>query len=90
MRRDEDDFGEEELELIHISRKLKEAKAVEALLTELEIDYLVEPRTFRATLFLVIPVERVGAYFYVRILEAPDCREVLASRGHTIVEVELE
>ena len=90
MKRDEDYFGEEELELVHISRKLREARAVEALLTELEIDYLAEARTFRTTLLLVIPVDRIGAYFYVRIPEAPGCRETLTARGHTIVEVELE
>ena len=90
MRRDEDFFGEQELELIHISRKLREAKTVEALLTELGIDYLVEPRTFRTTLLIVFPVDRIGAHFYVPIPEAPGSRKQLAARGHTIIEVEPE
>jgi hypothetical protein len=54
--------------------------ALEDLLTRAEIDYLVEPDTYRGGLIFVS--ERVGAFFYV----APDAderaRELMRSNGY--------
>lgn len=88
MRRNEEDFGECELELVHVSRRLHEAKAVEALLGEAGIEYLVEPRTYRGTILLVVPVERVGAFFYVRPEDAAASRGVLTAAGRSVVAAE--
>lgn len=87
MRRDPDFFGEEPLELVHLSRRLKEAQGVEATLTEAGTDYLLEAAPYSAKLLWIIPRERIGVYFYVRMLEAPDVRLALRGKGFTVVEV---
>ena len=43
MRREPDFFGDQELNLIYISSRLKEALRLEQLLSEAGVDYLVEP-----------------------------------------------
>ena len=75
MRRDPEHFGETELPLLYIAKKLKEALAVEALLTTAGIDYLVEPDTYRGG--IIFASERVGAFFYVAPENATDARETL-------------
>lgn len=87
MRREDDFFGDEPLELVHLSRRLKEARRVEALLDEEEVDYLLEAGPYDARLLFVIPVKRYGVYFYVREGEAAGVRRSLAGRGFTVVEV---
>jgi hypothetical protein len=80
VKRDPEFFGDVDLPLLYIAKKLKDALALEDLLTRAEIDYLVEPDTYRGGLIFV--AERVGAFFYV----APDAderaREVLRSNGY--------
>jgi hypothetical protein len=66
MRQEPEFFGESELPLLYIAKKLKEALALEDLLTRAAIDYLVEPDTYRGG--IIFASERVGAFFYV----APD------------------
>lgn len=78
----------DELELVHISRTLREAKRVEALLEEQGIDYHVAPEPYRATLLFVIPTQRIGAFFYVRVEIASKARGLLAAAGHQIFEDE--
>jgi hypothetical protein len=87
MRRDAGHFRDQELELVQLSRRLREARRVEELLDEAGYDYLLEAAPYRATLLFVIPVSRVGVYFYVRPDEAVSCREVLAAAGLPVVEV---
>ena len=87
MRRDEDFFGDEPLELVHLSRRLKEARNIETLLEEQEVEYLLEAGPYDARLFFVIPVKRFGVYIYVREGEAADVRVTLAGAGFTVVEV---
>lgn len=77
-----------ELELVHISRRLKEAKAVESLLTAHDIDYAVDADRYRATVLFFFPTERVGAFFYVASSAAPSCRVLLRENGHQPVEVD--
>jgi len=63
MRRDEAFFGDAELPLIYVGRKLKDALRLEEVLTAAGIDYLVEADEYRVgTLYRV---KRVGAMFYV-------------------------
>jgi hypothetical protein len=66
MRREPEFFGETELALLYIAKKLKEALALEEVLTAAEVEYVVEPDTYRGGMIFVS--ERVGAFFYV----APD------------------
>lgn len=86
MRCAAEDFGEDELELVHISRRLREAKAVEALLTDANVDYVVTPDRYRATFLFFFPTQRVGAFFYVSRLDADVSRQLLASRGYQVFE----
>ncbi|MEO8129880.1 MAG: hypothetical protein ABJF23_22790 [Bryobacteraceae bacterium] len=69
MRQEPDFFGDADLSLLYIAKKLKEALALEQLLTGYSIDYLVEPDTYRGG--LIFASERIGAFFYV----APDSLE---------------
>jgi hypothetical protein len=62
MRRDEDFFGEQELSLIYVARRLREAKKLEALLEAAGIDYLIELDTYRGGVIFIS--ERVGVFFY--------------------------
>jgi hypothetical protein len=88
VRRDAEHFGEQEVELVQISRALKEALRAETTLTSAGIDYFVESDNYRATLLLVIPVQRVGAFFYVLPQDAPRARDLLRTHGFTVTEVE--
>ena len=72
-------FGERELDLLYIAKKLKEAQRIEELLTGAGIDYAVEADRYRGGVVFV--TERVGAFFYVLpdVLEA--AQEVLWGAG---------
>lgn len=87
MRRDAEAFGDEPLELVQLARRLKEARNVEQLLDDEGVDYLLEAAPYAARLLFVIPVTRVGVYFYVREAEAAGVRELLAKAGFTVIEV---
>ena len=75
MKRDPDFFGDAELDLLYISKRLKDALRLEAALTESGIDYGVETDEYRGG--VVFTTARIGAFFYVR----PECvaaaREVM-------------
>jgi hypothetical protein len=66
MRRPPEHFGELDLSLIYVARKLKHALGVEQLLTDAGLDYLVE--TDEYSVGMLFKRLRVGAFFYV----APD------------------
>lgn len=63
MRQEAEYFGETELSLIFIAKRLKEALALEEILTAAGFDYLVEPDTYRGG--IIFSSERIGAFFYV-------------------------
>jgi hypothetical protein len=78
--RDPDFFEDRELSLIYVAKKLKEALALERLLTEAGFDYLVEPD--RYTGGIIFRSERVGAFFYVEPEHEAAARETLRSGGY--------
>lgn len=80
MRQDTDFFGDIDLELLFIAGRLKEAKALEAVLTEAGVDYLIETDTYRGGFIFVS--ERVGAFFYCREEHAGNAREVMRAAGY--------
>jgi hypothetical protein len=43
VRQDPDHFGDQELNLVYVAKKLSEALRLEKLLTDAGLDYLVEP-----------------------------------------------
>lgn len=63
MKQPPEFFGERELALIFIAKKLREALALEEVLTRAGIDYLVEADTYRGG--VIFQTERTGAFFYV-------------------------
>lgn len=63
MRRDPEEFGDRELELIYIARKLNESLRLETVLTDAGIDYAVEADNYQGG--VIFRSQRVGAFFYV-------------------------
>jgi hypothetical protein len=80
VRKEPDYFGERDLALIYIAKKLKEALALESVLTEAGIDYLVEPDSYAGG--LIFRTERVGAFFYVAPEGEETARRVLTEHGY--------
>lgn len=80
MRKEPGYFGERELALIYIAKKLKEALALEAVLTAAAVDYLVEPDRYSGG--LIFRTERVGAFFYVLPEAEESARRVMADHGY--------
>ena len=79
MRRDPEFFGEEELALVYIAKRLNEALDLEGALTERSIDYLVEPDTFAGG--VIFRRTRVGAFFYVRPADLERARFAMCEKG---------
>ena len=79
MRRESDYFGEAELDLLYVAKRLKEALRLEQLLTDAGLDYLVEPDTYRGG--VIFQSERVGAFFYIQPLDVEAARQVLERSG---------
>ena len=90
MRQDPAHFEGRDMSLVHVSRKLKEALKVEELLTEAGVDYAVEPDEYRGTWLFLIPVARIGAFFYVPAERAAGARELLRAGGFAVSEDEDE
>ena len=78
-RRDDDFFGEKELSLLYIAKKLRDALRLEDVLTAAAIDYLVETDTYRGGLIFVS--ERVGAFFYVDPEVLEETRKSITAQG---------
>jgi hypothetical protein len=63
MRRDPDHFEETELDLVYMARRLKESLAVERVLDDGGLDYVVEPAYYQSG--ILFRTTKIGAYFYV-------------------------
>jgi len=85
MRQAPDFFGDIELSLIFIAKKLKEALNLEEILTAAGIDYAVETDTYRGG--LIFASERIGAFFYVTPEQLEEAREVLRSNRYKPYEI---
>ncbi|MBZ5606048.1 MAG: hypothetical protein LAO79_27455 [Acidobacteriia bacterium] len=79
MRREPDFFGEQELSLVYVAKRLKEALRLEKLLTEAGLDYLVEPDKYSGG--VIFRSERVGAFFYVAPEQDVAVKEVMQRGG---------
>jgi hypothetical protein len=77
MRQEPDFFGDHELDLLFMARRLREALKVEGLLTEAGIDYLVETGTYTGG--LLFKRELTGAFFYVAPVDTQRAQEVLVA-----------
>jgi vacuolar-type H+-ATPase subunit E/Vma4 len=85
MRQAPEHFGEQELDLIYVARKLDEALRLEQLLTEAGLDYLVEPDRYRGG--VIFQTERIGAFFYVAPSDSGAARATLAGAGYRAYEL---
>jgi hypothetical protein len=80
MRQPPEFFGEQDLALIYVAKKLKESLRLEEQLTEAGFDFLVEPDTYLGG--VVFRTERVGAFFYVAPTDEERARAVLGQAGY--------
>ena len=85
MRQEPDFFGETELSLLYIAKKLKEALTLEETLTGAGLDYVVEPDTYRGG--IIFASERVGAFFYVMPERLEEARELLRTHRYKPYEM---
>jgi hypothetical protein len=76
MRREPEFFGDQELDLLHMARRLRKALRLEALLTEANIEYCVEPGEYTGG--FLMKRELTGAFFYVAPVDLVRAKEVLA------------
>ena len=79
MRQAPDFFGEQELVLIYVAKKLNDALRLEQVLTEAGFNYLVEPDKYSGG--VIFRSERVGAFFYVAPENENAVREAMRRTG---------
>ncbi|MEN6534084.1 MAG: hypothetical protein ABFD60_14725 [Bryobacteraceae bacterium] len=84
MRREPDFLGDEDGKLLYIAKKLREAKALEDLLTATGVDYVVEVDQYLGG--FLFRTMRAGAFFYVRTESEAAAREILAQHGYRAFE----
>lgn len=80
MKQDPDFFDGREPSLLYIAKKLKDALALEQILTNAGLDYGVEADRYRGG--FVFQSERVGAFFYVLEETLESARQVLVQHGY--------
>jgi hypothetical protein len=80
VRREADFFSDQELDLLYMSRRLREALKLEALLTDAGFDYLVETGTYTGG--FLIKRDLTGAFFYVSPSDLIRARTLLIKKGY--------
>jgi hypothetical protein len=86
MRREADFFGDREMDLVYIAKKLREALRLESAFTESGVDYAVETDKYLGG--VLFRSERVGAFFYVLPEAAAQARETMQRHGFRFHELE--
>lgn len=79
MKRESDFFGDTELDLLYLARKLREALRLEELLTDAGLDYLVETGPYVSG--FLIKRDLTGAYFYVAPVDLERAQDILTGGG---------
>jgi len=79
MRQEPEHFGDQELDLVYVAKRLKEALRLEQVFTEAGMDYLVEPDRYAGG--IIFRSERVGAFFYVAPDSTTAARELMTREG---------
>ncbi len=80
MRRPPEFFGDKELVLIFIAKRLREALKLEAALTEAGFDYAVEADHYMGG--VIFRRQRTGAFFYVLPEAEQAARHLLEQQGY--------
>jgi hypothetical protein len=75
MRQEPEFFGDAELDLVFVARRLRDALKLEGLLTAAGVDYAVETDTYLGG--FLFKRELTGAFFYVGSPNAEKAREIL-------------
>ncbi len=75
-----EELSRDELSLVYIAKKLKEALALEQLLEAHGIEYDVQPDTYRGG--IIFASERIGAFFYVHPEDVTQAHEVLVRNNY--------
>ena len=79
MRQEPEFFGDVELELVFMARRLREALKLEELLTAAQLDYLVETGNYTGG--LLFKRELAGAFFYLLPADVERARTILMQNG---------
>lgn len=79
MRREAEFFGDQELDLLHMARRLRKALRLEELLTLANIEYYVEPGEYTGGFLL--KRDLTGAFFYVAPADLERGKQVLLQNG---------
>jgi hypothetical protein len=79
VRQAPDHFDGQELALVYVAKKLKDALRLEEVLTGAGFDYLVEPDTYKGGVLFMS--ERVGAFFYVAEADDTAARAAMHRAG---------
>ena len=79
MRRDEEFFGECELALIYMARRLKRALAAQQIFDARGIDYLLETGPYLSG--LLFRTSKVGVFFYTKAEDEEHARTLLREAG---------
>jgi hypothetical protein len=88
VRRDPEFFGEAELDLLYMARRLREALKLETLLTDACVEYLVETGLYTGG--FLMRRELTGAFFYVAPADLTRARDLLLkNRYRPVREQEL-
>ncbi|WP_031496009.1 hypothetical protein [Bryobacter aggregatus] len=75
MKQDPEFFGEAELDLVYIAKKLREALPLEEAFTAQGIDYAIELDTYTGG--LIFRTERTGVFFYVLPEKTEAAKEII-------------
>ena len=84
MRHEADFFGDQEMDLVFIAKKLKHALALEEALTQAQIDYAVEIDEYQGG--VLFKSTRQGAFLYVLPDQLERARQVTRDAGFTPFE----
>ncbi len=87
MRRDPEFFGEVELDLVYMARRLRDALTLEDLLTRAGIDYLVQTGTYTGG--FLMRRDLTGAFFYVAPEDLWSARDLLVKNRYKPYRSEL-
>ncbi len=79
MRQDPEFFGDQELILVFVAKRLKKALELEKVFDEGGLDYAVVPTNF--TSGILFRSERVGAFFYVTPQLVSRARALMLAEG---------
>jgi len=86
VRQNPEFFGDQELELLYIAKKLALALEMERVLTAASIDYAVEVNYYVGG--FLFKRERAGAFFYVRPADTQTAREAAVAAGFSPAELQ--